>query len=504
MIAKVTQGASGRTLIRYLLGPGRANEHTDQRVITSGIVMGVEEGRTLNAAEVSDLGAALDAANDTYRAHPAGGHIWHVSLSLPAGDNQLTDEQWAEIAQVAVEAIGFERDGNEPAAWVAIGHGNSAKGNQHIHIAASLVRADGSRVDIWQSKRTLSHLCHELERTYGLTIVEGREGGGMPGLSRAELERTAREQLAEPPRFTLAHIVRTASVASQDESEFVRRLRGSGLLVQPRFEIGGEEAVVGYSVAIRSAVGEKPIWFGGGKLAKDLTLPSLRQYWGVSADQRRAAVAEWRNTRSAFRGREAVRGGPADWHRAVARTEKIVDTLKSVPVSDLAAWRGVARETAGVLAAWSRRFEGDNPGPMAAAADALARSAQYRRGEPVPSREVVQGFRGVASIVAQSELNSESPLVWAMLVNQLGRTLRAIGDAHEARGEAEMAKVLVGDLSKELEVLHDRFETSSTRELVPGERTHEDRRAAAIHQILEHQLALHRGRLPSQDRSFGR
>jgi hypothetical protein len=45
MIAKITQGASGRDLIRYLFGPGRANEHTDQRVITSGIVMGVEEGR---------------------------------------------------------------------------------------------------------------------------------------------------------------------------------------------------------------------------------------------------------------------------------------------------------------------------------------------------------------------------------------------------------------------------------------------------------------------------
>jgi hypothetical protein len=188
----------------------------------------------------------------------------------------------------------------------------------------------------------------------------------------------------------------------------------------------------------------------------------------------------------------------------VARTEKIVETLKSVPVSDLATWRGVAREAAGVFAAWSRRFEGDKPGTMATAADALARSAQYRGGEPVPSRELVQGFRGVAANVAQSELNSESPLVWAMLVNQLGRALRAIGDAHEARGEVQMAKALVGDLYKELEVLHDQFETSSARELVPGERTHEDRRAAAIHQILEREPALHRGCMPSQDRSFGR
>jgi hypothetical protein len=504
MIAKVTQGASGRALIRYLFGPGRANEHTDQRVITSGIVMGAEEGRTLSAAEITDLGAALDAANDTYRANPAGGHIWHLSLSLPAGERQLTDEQWAEVAQTAVEAIGFEHEGHEPAAWVAIGHGTSAAGNQHIHLAASLVRVDGSRVDIWQSKRTLSRVCAELERTYGLSVVEGREDGGMPGLSRAELERTAREHLAEPPRITLARIVREASVASKDEAEFVRRLRGSGALVRPRFESGGEEAVVGYSVAIRSADGEKPIWFGGGKLAKDLTLPSLRQYWEASAVDRKAAVAEWRAARSTFRGREAVRGDPADWQRAVASMERTLEKLKATPVSDLAAWRGAAREAAGVFAAWSSRFEGDRPGAMATAADALARSAQYRRGEPVPNRKSVQGFRRVASIVAQSELDNASPLVWAMLVHQLGRTLRAISDAHGARGEAEMAKVLVGDLSKELEELHNRFETSSTRELVPGERTYEDRRAAEIAEMLEDQPRHRRGNGPSQTRGFGR
>jgi hypothetical protein len=162
---------------------------------------------------------------------------------------------------------------------VVHGHENSANGNQHIHIAASLVRVDGSRVDIWQSKRTLSRECAELERTYGLTIVEGREGGGMPGLSRAELEQTAREKWAEPPRVTLARIVREASVASESEAEFVRRLRGSGALVRPRFESGGQEAVVGYSVALKTGDGDKRIWFGGGKLARDLSLPNLRHYW---------------------------------------------------------------------------------------------------------------------------------------------------------------------------------------------------------------------------------
>src|ERR1035437_5252691 len=246
MIGKITTGASGRALIRYLFGPGKANEHTDQRVITSGRALGgdvlagraltsqaivelgsdldaamnslgralggeVLAGRALTSQAIVELGSDLDAANDLSGADPAGGHIWHLSLSLPAGDRTLTDDQWAEVARKATEAIGFEREGLKPAAWVAVAHGASAQGNQHIHIVASLVRLDGSRVETWQSKRTISRVCKQLEHVYGLTIVEGREGKGMPGLTRAELDRTERERRAEPARFTLARRVREAS-----------------------------------------------------------------------------------------------------------------------------------------------------------------------------------------------------------------------------------------------------------------------------------------------------
>ena len=202
MIAKVTSGSSGRGLIRYLFGPGQANEHTDQRVITSGLELGGDAlaGGNLSSQEIADIGAGLDAAHEAFGTNPKGGHIFHVSLSLPPGDRQLSDDQWAQIAHKAMEALGLEGEGMQPAAWVAVGHGTSANGNQHIHIAASLVRVDGSRVNTWQSKQTLSRVCAEIETDYGLTVIEGRAGKGMPGLSRAELERTAREQMAEPPR----------------------------------------------------------------------------------------------------------------------------------------------------------------------------------------------------------------------------------------------------------------------------------------------------------------
>ena len=125
----------------------------------------------LSAREVADLGAALDSANDAYGKNPAGGHIWHVSLSLAASERLMADQEWSEIAQVVMNTMGFEEDGMVSAAWVAIGHGVSAQGNQHIHIAGSIVRNDGSAVKIWQDRMTLSRSCHEIKLTYGLNVV---------------------------------------------------------------------------------------------------------------------------------------------------------------------------------------------------------------------------------------------------------------------------------------------------------------------------------------------
>src|SRR3546814_3025211 len=52
--------------------------------------------------------------------------------------------------------------------------------------------------------------------------------------------------------------------------------------------------VAGYAVA-RGPVGdERPVWFGGGRLARDLSLPRLREGWPDSPQTAQGAVDEWR------------------------------------------------------------------------------------------------------------------------------------------------------------------------------------------------------------------
>jgi len=67
-------------------------------------------------------------------------------------------------------------------------------------------------------------------------------------------------------------------------------------------------------------------------------------------------------------------------------------------------------------------------------------------------------------------MTNESPTAWMMLLDQLGRTLRAMSAAHVARGEAEMATVLVECLEGELVALHDRFASRWVDRPVPDAR----------------------------------
>lgn len=109
------------------------------------------------------------------------------------------------------------------------------------------------------------------------------------------------------------------------------------------------------------------------------------------------AAAEWnaayRNRRIATAGRESVEPTPEVTGRMAEQLAALSRELRRIPLTDHAAWARTARETSGVLAAWSVSVEA-TPGPLAHAAHMLARSAQtYRRQEPMPgvARRVLGG-----------------------------------------------------------------------------------------------------------------
>jgi len=165
MIGKITKGTRTGSIGAYLHGPGRANEHsyTNERgqrhaggqVIASNLaVIGDTDSKRWAAQMRQPL-----ALRDREVKQP----IWQVSLALPPGEN-LTQAQWADAAQTFVEQLGVEKN-----PWVAVHHGPSAGGNDHIHLVLNRVDFDGK---LWAAKhdyRQVQKAATQLELKYGLT-----------------------------------------------------------------------------------------------------------------------------------------------------------------------------------------------------------------------------------------------------------------------------------------------------------------------------------------------
>jgi hypothetical protein len=87
-----------------------------------------------------------------------------------------------------------------------------------------------------------------------------------------------------PPQMVRAVLRARIAQATQQaagEAEFFDRLRRSGVLVRLRFSDTDPGQVTGYAVTLTGHTTSDGAlrWYGGGRLAADLTLPQLRRRW---------------------------------------------------------------------------------------------------------------------------------------------------------------------------------------------------------------------------------
>jgi hypothetical protein len=253
VIRKVVRGNNiGRT-VNYLFGPGKHNEHTNPHLIAAWDTAWLDDP-ALSASLTTTKGrarliAALDAPRILHEVEVPGGHVYHVPLSLPAEDGLLGDTRWRQVVEEAIDRLGFGPDsaGRGGCRWIAVHHGLSINGNDHIHVVVQLVRGDGRIADLYRDWPKWDAVCQAAEERWNLTRTR-RAGAGERPLSRAELERVDRTG-RDPARRELAHRLRAAASATSSELEFLADLRSSGVLIQPR--LSGEQ-VVGYRVALAS------------------------------------------------------------------------------------------------------------------------------------------------------------------------------------------------------------------------------------------------------------
>ncbi len=380
--------------------------------------------------------------------------MWHCSLSLHPQEPELADERWAEICEQFIEQMGFAGEqARAQCRWLAIRHGRSTGGSDHVHVVVTLVAENGTKASVHNDRPRAQQACRELEQTFGLRRLEARtRQAGSRGLKHGELaaDRRRGRQLGErgehpehSSRQTLERIVRACATASRDETEFIHRLRDQGIRYRPRYATGGTDVVVGYSVRLPGADEgpQRSVWYGGGRLARDLTLPALRRGWRQDQDAQGRAVGEWSSsTPQRPRPREERQAELEQrglmWHRCTMELERVRRQLRAAG-SDRAAIAHAAREGAGVLAAWSIAMEGEQPGALARAARQLARSAELPAHTPVPPKPASRASGLALFMLAAGK--PDAPVGWMIVTREIALLASELSRAHRARGELERA-----------------------------------------------------------------
>ncbi len=282
MIGKVIRGANVRRLIYYLYGPGKANEHTDPRLVAGfGDPAELEPDRLGGARR--DFRRLTGLLNQPLAALKGDNYpkpVWHCALRAAPEDRVLSDAEWARVAEHVMHATGLAPDGDELGVrWVAVRHAPD-----HIHIVATLARQDRHRPDLWNSYRKLRRACRDTEEWFGLRRTAAADCTAAKRATRAESEQAIRRGWDEPPRTWLRREVCTAAAGARTEDEFFAGLGRAGVLVRRRYSTLTPGEVTGYAVGMPGHTSKDgQVWFGGGKLAADLTLPKLRARWGDAA-----------------------------------------------------------------------------------------------------------------------------------------------------------------------------------------------------------------------------
>jgi len=427
VIGKIStpRGEHVQPLLYYLFGPGRQEEHTDPHIV-AGWRHPADLEPPLRADGKRDftklVGLLLQpqaALGKRAYARP----VWHCSMRAAPEDRMLSDDEWAQIAHDVMDRTGLSPYGQEDEAvrWVAVRHGDD-----HIHLVAMLARQDGGKPSVSWERYKVRAACLAAEQRYGLRCTAPADHTAARYPTRAESEKAARRGLAEAPRITLRRQVTTAAAAAGSEHEFFARLDQAGVLVRKRFSVTNSGQVTGYSVALPGDTTTKggPVWYGGGKLAADLSWPKLRQRWtphritpgaaGLTAAERNAA---WDHaTRAAADAAAHI--------RAMARTHPAA-------AAD-AAWAtsGTLHVAAAVLGSRILRQAAD-------AYDRAARPPYGRIPPPSPAgNQLRQAARLLSAFAGLTGDRSMTPIV---LITRLAALAEAVAELRDAQQHAAQA-----------------------------------------------------------------
>lgn len=425
MIGKVFRGQRPRGLLYYLFGPGRREKHTDPHIV-AGWRDPAELEPPLRPDGRRDFRQLTGLLNQPHAALGPRGlrqPVWHCVVRAAPGDGLLSHHEWAELARDIMHRTRLAPHGQDDDAirWIAVRHAAD-----HMHIIGTLARQDGARPRFWNDYFRVRDACQAAEERHGLrrTAPGDRTAGYLP--TRAESEKARRYGRPEAPRVTLRRIVSTAAAGAASEEEFFTRLREAGVLVRTRLSTHDPGQVTGYAVALDGDMARTggPVWFGGGKLAADLTLPKLRPRWGTY----RAGTLRGEDLATVERNEI--------WEHAARTARNARDQIRAaVSAGDLglvtdAAWAASDTVHSAAAALGSR--------VLSQAADSYARAARIPYARMPRPTAVGNGLRQAARLLSHAALVNPTA-AQAELIVRLAALAEAVIELRQAQQHATQA-----------------------------------------------------------------
>jgi hypothetical protein len=422
VIAKISDPRGQRVagLIYYLFGPGRREEHADPH-----LVAGWRHPAELEPPQRPDghrdfrkLCGLLQQPHAALGPRGFDRPVWHCAVRAAPEDKTLSDNQWAQIAADVMHRTGLAPYGQDDDAvrWVAVRHGAD-----HIHIVAMLARQDGGRPRLSNERYRVREACRAAEERYGLRRTAPGDRTAARRATRAENEKARRRGRRETPRVTLKRAVSTAAAGAASEQEFFARLDGAGVLVRKRLSTRNPAEVTGYAVALPGdAAKDGAVWFGGGKLAADLTLPRLRRRWEPArvTPEEKLTVQE----RTAF------------WKHAAQTAADASAQIRSHAVTSPAAAADAAWAAADTMHAAAAALGSRILRQAADSYDRAARAPYGRIPDPTPAGNHLR--QAARLLAASAPVSSDNTLAIVALVSRLAALAEAVAQLRDVQQRA--------------------------------------------------------------------
>jgi hypothetical protein len=485
MMPNIVDGADMGGLIRYLLGPGKANEHTEQHLVAGSDVIMDRFGdwSELSPAQAGEIASMVDRYMTCFGVRPEGdirkfspetgktevvdrgpNHVWHCSLSLRPGEGPLSEEQWAGIAQDFMDEMGFtEASGKAACRWVAVRHGTSKNGGDHIHIAANRVRADGTKWSDFRDQRRSQSAVNMLEHKYGLEVLESREHERGSRCDSADaLNKAARQGRPATDRAMLETRLRAAAAASTSEVDFIQRARELGVRLRPRFAAGHTDVVTGYWAALHTKAGEKTQWHGASGIARDLALSRLRQRWPDTPQSSAQAADAWRQAWKGMPPRRAALYSHAEWDARRQALDTMLTRMRAVDPTDPVALADATQDVAGLLAAASHREDITQREQQVfeRAARQVGHHAQLKHRPAIP-RPADSAVALVAGLMSTASMPSGSGMSQVMTLMALLRLADALADLYRQARQTNTARAIERDTAQAWALVHHNSHTAA-------------------------------------------